>query len=523
MQVQMLDVGMNEGKITAMMIAAFCTENYSAYLPFLVYSAHHLPGSPPVRIYAPEEDVRACQRQLDGLVNRLGIDAEVLPYTRFTSARCYDDQTLKVLRWLIWDPQWEDYDGVLMTDVDMVLTDKWLLESRLRHARKIQKPFSNVIRPLRDSSGNLKMQGVHFFKPSAYGQSVKPIADRIADQMNTRTLRKVTNEVILANMMEEAFGLPSFSRYEVRSHHHGVHIRAFNPVGYSFRQLDTFIAPEHLGAAFRKLAQDSEFRRLKSQSPRKIRRQLNRAMRYSRYLQLYKPFKKLRRRIGSLYRRLQPDTLQRPSNPPSSVGELCGHRFRSDLFGKKPTIVDVGFKFGEFSIPFVKTFGGRVIGVEPCDASITEAKRRLLKEDVESEVSLLAAALWQDSNGVEFYEFPGQPQSNSVHARKVESGNATRVASVTMQDLLCRVDGAIDLLKVDCEGAEWQVFREMDPDQLRDVKQFSIELHTEFVVDWGVHDLERLFRTAGYQTHISLLWNDPTRSEIWGYRPCLQN
>ncbi|MDP7266890.1 MAG: FkbM family methyltransferase [Pirellulales bacterium] len=505
-----------------LLITAFCTENYSAYLPFLAYSAHHLPGSPAVRIYAPAEDVSACQRQLDEIVNRLGIDAEVLPYTRFTTARCYDDQTCKMLRWLMWDPQWADYDGVLMTDVDMVLTDKWLLESRLRHAQDIQKPYSNVVRPLRDSSGNLKMQGVHFFEPSTYGHLVKPIADRIANQMNTRTLKVMNNEAILARMMEEAFGLPSYSPHEVISHHHGVHVKAFNPVGYSFRTLDTFIAPEHLGAAFSKLARDSDFRRLKNQSPRKIRRQLNRAVRYSRYLQLCEPFKKLRRRIGSLYRRLQPDTLQWKSHLPSRVGELCGHRFKSELFGKCPTIVDVGFKFGEFSIPFVKRFGGRVIGVEPCDASITEAKRRLSKEDVGSEVRLLAAALWQDSNGVEFYEFPAQPQSNSVYARRVESGTATRVASVTMQDLLRRVDGIIDLLKVDCEGAEWQVFRAMDPEQLREVKQFSIELHTEFVVDWGVHELEQFFKTAGYQTHINLPWNDPTRPEIWGYRPCPQ-
>jgi hypothetical protein len=55
---------------------------------------------------------------------------------------------------------------------------------------------------------------------------------------------------------------------------------------------------------------------------------------------------------------------------------------------------------------------------------------------------------------------------------------------------------------------------------LESVRQFSVELHCEFATTWNIRSLRQYFRECGFRVFVDYPWNDPTRPEIWGYRPC---
>jgi FkbM family methyltransferase len=64
----------------------------------------------------------------------------------------------------------------------------------------------------------------------------------------------------------------------------------------------------------------------------------------------------------------------------------------------------------------------------------------------------------------------------------------------SLADALERLGGHIDLLKLDCKGAEWYILR--DTQSLRQVRRIRMEYHLS--VDYRVDDLRRLLADAGF-------------------------
>ena len=346
----------------------------------------------------------------------------------------------------------------------------------------------------------------------------------MARELNEGLHQGVSNEAILASMLQEAFGLPTNSPYAVHSHHHGVHLNAFTPGMYRFNFLDTFVDEEHFASTFRETMADPVFRRLVHASPRRIRRQLSRAGWYAKYRRGRGLLKRLRELIAPISATPRPYEQQATSDlsvtqcVSNFLRESCGHRFRTDLLSPQPLVIDVGFKYGEFAIPFLKEFGGHVLGVEPSEESVEIALKSLCEQNLSHAVELLPSALWTHANGVEIYEFADRPQSHSVHARGIDGGTFTMVPTVTLSSLLERMDRPVDVLKIDCEGAEWHIFNSLSPDALKNVRQITMELHTELASGHSIDELKEHLQTCGFSVHVDIPWSDPTRPEIWGAR-----
>ena len=134
------------------------------------------------------------------------------------------------------------------------------------------------------------------------------------------------------------------------------------------------------------------------------------------------------------------------------------------------TIVDVGAHVGMASILFARKYPtSRIIALEPESANFSALIRNT---SAYKTITPIQAALWREDGEVAI----GPSNAHPKGAYKVEESGRQRVRAITM-DTLMRETGitSIDLLKVDIEGAEIEVFESCP--WIKKVQVLAIELH----------------------------------------------
>jgi FkbM family methyltransferase len=150
--------------------------------------------------------------------------------------------------------------------------------------------------------------------------------------------------------------------------------------------------------------------------------------------------------------------------------------------GDLRTIIDAGANIGLATVFFSERFpAARIIALEPEDSNFDLLCRNAANRP---NVTCLKKALWSESGTVTVVD-PGQGQwAFRTHSAKASGKSSERVIGtvecVTVADLMRNYDlERIDLLKVDIEGAEKEVF-ESSAAWIHLVDVIAIELHDRF-------------------------------------------
>jgi FkbM family methyltransferase len=142
-----------------------------------------------------------------------------------------------------------------------------------------------------------------------------------------------------------------------------------------------------------------------------------------------------------------------------------------------PAIIDCGSNIGISILFFKKLFPqARIIGFEP-DLKTFELLSRNVTENGLSGVSLHNAAVSSKTGEVAFFSDslrPGSLIMSTVMERT--AGNSRQVPCVALSGFV--KDSAIDLLKMDIEGAEMDVMLELEAaGVLQNIKAMALEFH----------------------------------------------
>jgi FkbM family methyltransferase len=144
---------------------------------------------------------------------------------------------------------------------------------------------------------------------------------------------------------------------------------------------------------------------------------------------------------------------------------------------ERPVILDCGSNIG-LSILFFKTLfpEAQIVGFEPEPRTFARLEENVSNNGL-SHVSLNRAAVGRENGVVEFFFDPreeGSPMA-STDARRIPNGVAERVPQVRLSDF---VNGPVDYLKLDVEGAELAVLEDLaDTGALRNIDQLVVECH----------------------------------------------
>jgi FkbM family methyltransferase len=154
-----------------------------------------------------------------------------------------------------------------------------------------------------------------------------------------------------------------------------------------------------------------------------------------------------------------------------------GGEYAFDLPFHPQTIVDAGANIGMASIYFAHRYpGARIVAIEAEDSNFA-----MLNKNVRPYGAVLPvhAALWNRDGEINVSERAPGVGTREKWTFVTHEGPGAKVRAITMRTLMKETQmRSVDLLKIDIEGAEKEVFEGCD--WMDDIRCIMIELHDRF-------------------------------------------
>jgi len=149
------------------------------------------------------------------------------------------------------------------------------------------------------------------------------------------------------------------------------------------------------------------------------------------------------------------------------IKEYSLHTFLSDFLNNESVVFDLGANEGEFSDYIAKNFGCSVFAVEPIPALFKKIETNNL-------IKKFQYCINGDGRECELYLEP----EKCATAYKVKSGKKIKAEGKTLKQFLDEAEVShIDLLKIDIEGAEVELFESIEEETLQKIDQITVEFH----------------------------------------------
>lgn len=117
-----------------------------------------------------------------------------------------------------------------------------------------------------------------------------------------------------------------------------------------------------------------------------------------------------------------------------------------------------------FDLALAQRFGATVITVDPTD----ESREHVSRVDGERQLRFVQAALWRENGELQMF-LAADPQHRTLSSDDLQrTGRSVRVPARNLASF-----GSIDLLKLDIEGAEYDVLPTVGPD----IRVLCVEMH----------------------------------------------
>lgn len=158
------------------------------------------------------------------------------------------------------------------------------------------------------------------------------------------------------------------------------------------------------------------------------------------------------------------------------------HKFDKWLKNNYDLVIDAGANVGVFSEYMIQQgYASNIVAIE-CDSIALEDLTRNFK--LSDRVKVVPRALSHSNDPIKFYQSKENPVISSVlhpdklknHMAGVKGNNEVEVETVTIKDLVSAYN-LIDLLKIDIEGAEYEIIKNVDPSLFNNINNILIECH----------------------------------------------
>jgi FkbM family methyltransferase len=153
------------------------------------------------------------------------------------------------------------------------------------------------------------------------------------------------------------------------------------------------------------------------------------------------------------------------------------------------TIADIGANIGFFSMAARSYFPTATVhAYEPNPRVLPYAS----KNAISAQFTLFAEAVGAKAGFVSI-----EDSGDSNQARTISPESESRIKQVPLSSVVQRLGGRIDLAKIDCEGAEWELFT--DSAAWPHIRHIRMEYHL-----WGKRaysDVEQCLSSIGFRIH----------------------
>jgi FkbM family methyltransferase len=145
-------------------------------------------------------------------------------------------------------------------------------------------------------------------------------------------------------------------------------------------------------------------------------------------------------------------------------------------------VVDVGAHKGVFLAYAAQSTANRIIAIEPDPGNVNYLKSLSKRQGWDQVEVIQAAVSGKKRAAVKIYT-AGSSSRNSILAKDVVSGEVLseffETPALTLQNVLGDVN-KVDFLKMDCEGAEFEIVRNTSSSSLSKIDKLVLEFHSPY-------------------------------------------
>lgn len=167
----------------------------------------------------------------------------------------------------------------------------------------------------------------------------------------------------------------------------------------------------------------------------------------------------------------------------------------------QPFIIDCGANIGLSIIYFKKLYpSAKIVAFEPDSTNFNLLSANLKSLDVLKNVEIKKQAVWKENTTLSFISDGSMTSriDNPDHSESIDTDGRTTIDAVRLRDLLTT---KVDLLKMDIEGAEYEVLIDIE-DKLHLIDQLFFEYHGLFDENHKLEELLQLLSRNKFRYYI---------------------
>jgi FkbM family methyltransferase len=150
------------------------------------------------------------------------------------------------------------------------------------------------------------------------------------------------------------------------------------------------------------------------------------------------------------------------------------------------TVLDIGANIGLFSLWAARCFPSTTIHAYEPNPRITPFTQENLER-------VNGVTLFKEAVGAEI-GFASVTDNSESRLCQFTPGASEGIRVIQLQEAINRIGGTVDLLKLDCEGAEWDIFR--NPAPFKNIKSVRMEYH--LTNGLTVEDIKSIGNSIGF-------------------------
>lgn len=171
-------------------------------------------------------------------------------------------------------------------------------------------------------------------------------------------------------------------------------------------------------------------------------------------------------------------------------------------------VIDIGAHIGTFCVPLAHAQPVHIVAVEPSRVNARYLRSNVEKNGLSDRVQVIQKAVSADLHQAEFMEGDASTRGTLNAAMVRHPGRPADHYVVEVVSLPEIMDMAphpsrgskIRLLKMDCEGAEYEILRAMPPERFAEISDMFLEVHARHDLDETAEDLINHVRSMGFDT-----------------------
>ena len=171
--------------------------------------------------------------------------------------------------------------------------------------------------------------------------------------------------------------------------------------------------------------------------------------------------------------------------------------YKFDTTKTHPVILDCGANIGISTIYFKTIYPNAIVHAFEPDAALFEILSKNIHGNQFKQVELHKAAIWTEHTTLSF-ENKGSEASHIDTTGQSDN----KVEAIKLSSILANLD-SVDFLKMDIEGAEYEVVKDCAP-YLHKIENFFLEYHGKANETYKLNELLKIVEAAGLKVYIKM-------------------